>query len=32
MGIVRIAVSLSHSRDFAVASVVAETDGRAMPE
>ncbi|MDA1256242.1 MAG: holo-ACP synthase [Chloroflexi bacterium] len=30
MGIVRIAISLSHSRDFAVASVVAETDGRPM--
>ncbi|MBT3942100.1 MAG: holo-ACP synthase, partial [Chloroflexi bacterium] len=28
MGITRIAISLSHSRDFAVASVVAESDGR----
>ncbi len=25
MGIVRVAISLSHSRDFAIASVVAET-------
>ena len=32
MGITRIAISLSHSREFAVASVVAETDGRTMPE
>ncbi|HCV27475.1 MAG TPA: holo-ACP synthase [Dehalococcoidia bacterium] len=30
MGIVRIAISLSHSREFAVASVVAETAG--MPD
>ncbi|MFP6679304.1 MAG: holo-ACP synthase [Dehalococcoidia bacterium] len=28
MGITRIALSLSHSRDFAVASVVAQSDGR----
>ena len=31
MGITRIAISLSHSRDFAVASVVAESDGRTFP-
>ena len=32
MGIVRIAVSLSHSREFAIASVVAQTVDSSVPE
>ncbi len=32
MGIVRIAVSLSHSREFAIASVVAQTADSPGPE